>query len=238
MILISNGTSINDIKLTSTENRIVAALKSSPTKYQYSDLRELQLELKLRKNIITASKEMNDGDAQFASFEHSYFNPTYWIKTRKGYLLKEGKSPSEAIEDVFINSSQYAFQCVTSIVLIYYKTILDSIKKEYFNELFSSLLVWDHNYDKDLAMVTYEGMDYIPGDVYYFYNPDFEDPIWMGENAVFLEEDQYFGHGIGILTHDKMVETINTLRKKDAQKSAYLLNQVTRLRFSDFIRYT
>ena len=120
---------------------------------------------------------------------------------------------------------------------IYYKSILDTIRTSYFNQLFSPLLVWGHNYDDDMSMVTYEGVDYIPGDVYYFSNPDYDDPIWMGENSVFLEENQYFGHGVGIMTHDEMIEALNTLRKKDATESAFLLQQVTRLKFSDLYRY-
>ncbi|WP_156509871.1 protein-glutamine gamma-glutamyltransferase [Rossellomorea aquimaris] len=239
MISISDGSfSKNATKLTSNEKKILNALENSPTEYQYRNLDELYYEIRLREKIITNSRLLNDSDAKFSSFEHSYFNPTFWTKQNNGYLLNKGKRPSEAIEDIFTNSSAYSFECVTSIVLIYYKSILDTINTHYFNELFSQLLVWGHHFDSDLSMVTYEGLDYIPGDVYYFYNPDFEDPIWMGENSVYLEEGQYFGHGIGIVTHNEMVEALNSLRKEDAKKDAYLLEQVTRLVFSDFYLYT
>ena len=239
MIIIENETAPKDLpNLTSVQERIFTSLKESPTDYRYLNLTELKYELKVRERIIANAKDMNEGDATFSAFEHSKFNPIYWIKTPFGYQLKESKLPSAAIEDVFTNSSAYSFECVTSIVLIYYKSILDTISTPYFNRLYSSLLVWGHNYDDDLPMVTYEGLDYIPGDVYYFFNPDFEDPIWMGENSVFIKEDQYFGHGVGLMTHDEMIEALNTLRKKEATKSAYLLEQVTRLKFSDLYRYT
>lgn len=239
MIIIENESTPKDLpNLTSVEENIFSTLKESPTEYRYRNLPELKYELKVRERIISNAKKMNESDATFSAFEHSKFNPTFWTKTPYGYQLKESKLPSDAIDDIFTNSSAYSFECVTSIVLLYYKSILDTINPSYFNELYSHLLVWGHNYDDDLPMVTYKGLDYIPGDVYYFFNPDFEDPIWMGENSVFIKEDQYFGHGVGLMTHDEMIEALNTLRKKDAKKSAYLLEQVTRLKFSDLYRYT
>jgi protein-glutamine gamma-glutamyltransferase len=238
LIIIENGlSSIGLQNLSPVEERIVKALESSPTEYRYRNLGELRFELRMRERFIVNARSMDEGDAKFAAFEHSYFNSTFWIKTPYGYRLRDSKLPSEAIEDIFTNSSAYSFECVTSIVLIYYKSILDTIRTSYFNQLFSPLLVWGHNYDDDMSMVTYEGVDYIPGDVYYFSNPDYDDPIWMGENSVFLEENQYFGHGVGIMTHDEMIEALNTLRKKDATESAFLLQQVTRLKFSDLYRY-
>jgi protein-glutamine gamma-glutamyltransferase len=239
LIIIENESTPKDLpNLSTVEENIFITLKESPTEYRYGNLPELKYELKVRERIIANAKKMNESDATFSAFEHSKFNPTFWTKTPYGYQLKESKLPSEAIDDIFTNSSAYSFECVTSIVLLYYKSILDTIKPAYFNELYSHLLVWGHNYDDDLPMVTYKGLDYIPGDVYYFFNPDFEDPIWMGENSVFIKEDQYFGHGVGLMTHDEMIEALNTLRKKNATKSAYLLEQVTRLKFSDLYRYT
>jgi protein-glutamine gamma-glutamyltransferase len=217
--------------LSSLQQQIYNALEKSTTRYAYPTIKELKFELKLREKIIHAAKRMFESDAVFSSFQDSSFNSTYWRKTSNGYLLKPNQLPSAAIEDVFINSNKYGFECVTSIVLIYYKAVLDSIHKNYFNELFRPLLVWNHHFDKDLGMITFSGYDSIPGDVVYFYNPDYETPIWMGENAVYLGEGQYFGHGIGIGTKEEMIEALNTLRKKEAKKSAYLLQQVTRLNF-------
>ncbi|WP_240794266.1 protein-glutamine gamma-glutamyltransferase [Bacillus sp. BHET2] len=223
--------------LTPVQETIFNTLKESPTDYRYRNLGELKYELKIRERIIANAKQLNESDAKFSAFEHSNFNSAFWLKTPYGYTLKESKLPSDAIEDIFTNSSAYSFECVTSIVLIYYKSILDTITTRNFNQLFSPLIVWGHNFNDHLGMVTYKGLDYIPGDVYYFFNPDFEDPIWMGENSVFIKEDQYFGHGVGLVTHDEMIEALNTLRKKDAKESAYLLNQVTRLKFSELYRY-
>ena len=238
MIVIENEISPTALPdLTPVEETIFHALKESPTDYRFRHLGELKYEMKIRERIVTNAIHLNESDAKFSAFEHSNFNSAFWMKTPYGYRLKESKLPADAIEDIFTNSSAYSFECVTSIVLIYYKSILDTIKTPIFNQLFSPLLVWGHNYNDSLGMVTYKGLDYIPGDVYYFFNPDFEDPIWMGENSVFIKEDQYFGHGVGIETHDEMIEALNTLRKKDAKESAYLLNQVTRLKFSELYRY-
>ncbi|MCA1056261.1 protein-glutamine gamma-glutamyltransferase [Rossellomorea aquimaris] len=239
MIILNDGSSTNGLKGSSpTETMILNALEKSKIRYEYTDLKELAFELKVRDRIITNSRILNDSAAIFATFPNSSFNPYYWIKTMSGYRLRPGMRPSAAIRDVFEHSYLYSFECVTTVVLVYYKSILDTIRTDYFDRLYSPMIIWGHNFNDAMHMVTYEGIDNIPGDVYYFSNPDYEDPIWMGENSVFLEKNQYFGHGIGIVTHQKMIEALNTLRKPNATRSAFQLNQTTRLDFAALYKYT
>ncbi|MDQ0270845.1 protein-glutamine gamma-glutamyltransferase [Cytobacillus purgationiresistens] len=216
-------------RLSGIQREIYMALDSSKEIHQYETLHQLLFELLLRENLIRAAKQLHESQAEFAPFDHSKFNPEIWTKTKYGYLLKPFIMPSDAIRDVFLNSKEYSFECSTAIVLLFYKAVLDSIAVSRFNTLFQGLLVWDWNYDHDLGIDTRVGRDFIPGDVVYFYNPDFKHPIWTGENAVYLGNDQYFGHGVGLETEKGMIEALNTLRKDGATRSAYLISQHSRL---------
>ena len=91
------------------------------------------------------------------------------------------------------------------------------------------MLVWNWNYDPDLAIITKKGRNFVFGDVVYFYNPDHEKPIWLGENAVVMGDDLYFGHGVGLMSAQDMIKALNTLRKPGAVRSAYMLDQHSRL---------
>ncbi|WP_433957641.1 protein-glutamine gamma-glutamyltransferase [Cytobacillus horneckiae] len=210
---------------------IYIALENSEQIHHYNTLHELLFELLLRENLIKAANQMHNSQAEFAPFTHSKFNPEIWTKTKYGYVLKPYIMPSDAILDVFYNSKEYAFECSTAIVLLFYKAVLDSIAVSRFNTLFQGLLVWDWNYDQDLGIDTRIGRDFIPGDVVYFYNPDFDHPIWTGENAVYLGNNQYFGHGVGLETEQGMIEALNTLRKPGATRDAYLISQHSRLNY-------
>jgi protein-glutamine gamma-glutamyltransferase len=208
---------------------VYLALENSPTIHQYDTVRELLFELLLRENIIKAAQLLHGSQVQFEPFKTSRFNPFIWKKTKNGYLLNPNALPSHAINDVFINSREYAFECSTAIVIIFYKAVLDSIPISSFNSLFQGLLVWDWQHDRDLGISSKSGSDFIPGDAVYFYNPEFDRPVWTGENAIYLGGNYYFGHGVGIQTGVGMIGALNTLRKKNAVLSAYLIAQHSRV---------
>jgi protein-glutamine gamma-glutamyltransferase len=218
-------------KLPETQRTIWQALDRSPETFYYTNAGELLFELELREKILYYSRNLSEGGAVFAAFQDSYFNPDYWVRTRAGYALRRDVRPSDAVNDIFINGSKYAFECSTAIVLILYKAVLESISIRYFNQLFQNLLVWDWNYDRDLGIITKIGSYFIPGDIVYFYNPDFQHPVWTGENAVFLGDDTYFGHGVGIMSEKEMVAALNTLRKPNATQSSFLITQHSRVNF-------
>lgn len=217
--------------LSGKQNEIYEYLDSSLTMFEYETASQLLFEIKLRENIVKASLKLKDSGVAFTSFTYSKFNPVYWTKFPQGYLLKPNVQPSIAINDIYSNGQEYGFECSTAMVIIFYKAVLDSIRIADFNYLFRGLLVWNWNYDSDLAIITLEGNEFIPGDVVYFINPDFDKPIWRGENAVYLGKGLYFGHGIGIGTAEEMVKALNTLRKEGAVTSAYMLQQHSRLNF-------
>ncbi|WLR41236.1 protein-glutamine gamma-glutamyltransferase [Bacillus carboniphilus] len=199
--------------------------------YQYNNLQELAFELYFRKQTMKASVDLNKSGVTFAVFKESFCNPKYWRLTNRGaFVIKSGIRPRDAIRDIFLNGKKYAFECATAIVIIFYKAALQSIKEEQFDQLFSGLTLYDWHYDDDLGVITKEGNDYLQGDCVYFKNPDVNPltPEWRGENCIILQNDLYFGHGIGIKTGREMIEEINQFRIPGATRSAYLLSQVTR----------
>jgi protein-glutamine gamma-glutamyltransferase len=217
--------------LSGKQLEIYSQLDNSLTLFEYDTAFQLLFEINLRENIIEAALKLKDASAAFTSFKYSRFNPSFWTKGPSGYLLNANVRPSDAINDIYENGQEYAFECSTAMVIIFYKAVLDSIRLADFNYLFRGLLVWNWNYDSDLAIITLEGNEFIPGDVIYFMNPDFDKPIWRGENAVVLGNGLYYGHGIGIGTAEEMINALNTLRKKDSTTSAFMLKQHSRLNF-------
>ena len=90
----------------------------------------------------------------------------------------------------------------------------------------------------DLGLKSVPSPEFLPGDVVYFNNPDFnpETSWWRGENAVVLEDDTFFGHGLGIMTKGKVIQALNKMRKPNSNQSAYLMDRVTRPNFNHLAR--
>ncbi|AOV06268.1 protein-glutamine gamma-glutamyltransferase [Sporosarcina ureilytica] len=212
------------------EGTILQRMNESPTVHSYQSIAELSFELTLRKNIIVSARAMNESNVRFAVFRTSRCNPQYWqLTSAGGFLLRHGVKPSDAIRDIYLNSSQYAFECATAMIIIYYHAVLNLIGESLFNRLFQNIYLYSWHANPNLGLRSYITHDFIPGDVVYFNNPDFdsETPQWRGENAVVLEDGTYFGHGIGIYTAEQIIRALNKLRKPESNQSAYLTTEVT-----------
>jgi len=229
---------IAEQSLHGVKREIYLKLQAARESFVYSSHRELEFELSLRANTIQAALDLNKSGAIFTSFQYSTFNPAFWVRSRSGYLLRPDVLPSQAIRDLFQNGKMYGFECSTAMVIVFYKAVLDSIRESHFNYLFNNLLVWNWNNDPDMEIITRVGSEFIPGDVIYFNNPDFREPIWRGANAVVLGGNQYYAHGIGIKTVEDMIAALNTLRKENATQSAYMLNQHSRLNVRYLYRFS
>jgi protein-glutamine gamma-glutamyltransferase len=222
----------------SIESVIIQRMQKDPILYSYKSIDELRFELKLRKNIIQSARAMNQSKVRFTIFATSRCNPHYWNLTYTGgFQLRYGIKPSDAIRDIYKNSSLYAFECATAKVIIYYHAILNSIGEALFNQFFQNLYLYSWHFDPDLGLeskYTVNTDHFIPGDVIYFDNPDFDTRTywWRGENAVDLGDGTYFGHGLGIRTAENMIQTLNKYRKPGSHISAYLMNLVARPSFS------
>ncbi len=203
--------------------------------YSYQSIGELSFELKLRKNILLSARAMNQSNVRFESFSKSFCNPQYWhLMKSGGFLLLNGEKPSDAIKDIYTNSLQYAFECATAILIIYYHAILNVLGESLFNQFFQNIYLYGWHADPDLGINATYTTHLLPGDVVYFNNPDFDPktPYWRGENAVVLGDGTYFGHGLGILTADQMILALNQVRKTGSNQSAYLTNKIGRPSFT------
>jgi protein-glutamine gamma-glutamyltransferase len=222
------------------QRTILERIAASPITYQYPSLSVLRFEIKLRSNIVSAAKKLNNSGADFTTFKKSRCNPAYWILTEEGgFQLREGAEPARAINDIFENGSRYGFECATAIVIVYYKALLDSVGRRTFNEMFPSILLFDGTYDEKLRLREFSETEYLPGDVLYFKNPDYnpKTPEWQGENVVLLENNRYFAHGIGIKTKREVISSLNKERRPGAEISAYLEDKAVRPDFAYLSRY-
>ncbi|MBS4176850.1 protein-glutamine gamma-glutamyltransferase [Lederbergia citrea] len=226
-------------QLGSIEKTIIQQMQNAPVFYSYYSENELLFELKVRKNIIQSAKEMNKSQAKFTTFVNARCNPRYWQLTKAGgFLLRPDVPPADAILDIYRNSSLYGFECATAIPIIYYHAILNSIGSNLFNSLFLNLYLYSWHTDTDVAIITFYSNYFLPGDVMYINNPDFDrkTPQFRGINAVLLNDGRLFGHGFNIRTSQEMIQILNKKRKTDSHQSAYITKLVTRPSFKYLFR--
>lgn len=226
--------------LGSLERMIIQQMNNTRVLYSYPSVRELLFEINVRKNIIESAKELHESNAAFSTFKNASCNDKYWyLTTQGGFLLKPDVSPSAAITDIFRNSSLYGFECATACVIIFYYAILKSIGKSLFDNLFQNLYLYSWHTDPDLAIYTFYATHYLPGDVVYFNNPDFNPklPWYRGVNAVVMNNDEFFGHGFGIKTDKQMIQQLNKMRKTESNQEAYLTSLVTQPTFNNIAKF-
>ncbi|MET3507937.1 protein-glutamine gamma-glutamyltransferase [Halalkalibacter oceani] len=235
-MIVMNGQAvdINQVQLAGVDNQqlnILERLGASSSVYRYDSYDQLAFELHMRVATVQAALLLQESNASFATFETARCNEQYWQLTRQGgFRLKPNVLPQIGIDDIFLQGHQYAFECAVAIVIIFYKATLGSIDKSLFNLLFANLYLFSWQYDEDLDLRTHEGDDFIPGDCVYFRNPDYDpaSPEWQGENAIVIDRNLFFGHGIGLKTQQGMIDILNTKRRRLSQQSAYLDRHITR----------
>lgn len=219
--------------MSNTQSKIIDTLISSEEVYEYTAFDQLKFELSMRTNIIASAKELDKSNVKFSIFRKSRCNTSYWDRADNGgFVLKEGVKPYNAIMDIFINSSKYATECATAIVIAYYKALLYMYKEVLFNALYPKIVLMNwQNLNENLAITTYRSAkDYLPGDCRYFKNPEVNpiNPEWQGENVIAMDNGIYYGHGIGIKSEEQIIKALNTKRMAGASELAYLTNSVTR----------
>lgn len=225
----------------SRERNIMELLISSQSVIHFEDPDELKFEISMRVRILDASVDLYKGRLRFRTFKESFCNERFWTRMDNGgFMLKDGILPSDGIKDIFTNTKEYGTECATAIVIIYYKAVLDVYSAELFNSTFGSIILMNWlNMSPKLGVVTHRSPPvYLPGDCRYFKNPDVNPltPEWQGENAIFFENDNYYGHGIGMVTGDMIIKILNSNRFEGAEQSAYLLETATRPDFKGLWR--
>lgn len=221
----------------SVEWQVLTAMSQSQEVYAYDTRELLEFELSLRREIINAAMALDRSRLSFATFHDARCNPTYWTRTDNGgFRLREDAKPSGAIEDIYKNSGQYATECATAMVIIFYKALLAVYGETVFNALFSRIYLMNWYIDEPLLQevgIPKEVADVLLGDRGYFANPDVDPqtPHWQGENVIVLPNGLYYGHGIGIGTADQIIGALNNNRKPDATKPAHFMDAVSRPNF-------
>ncbi|OUS69271.1 protein-glutamine gamma-glutamyltransferase [Paenibacillus sp. MY03] len=235
----SNPGAIPPRLLTMLERKTLTRKMASPMLYSYPSLDSLIFELKMRSHIVEAAKAMYASGVSFASFSNSRSNEQYWIRTPQGgFLLRPNVLPSDAVNDIFENGHLYAFECAGAIIIILYKAVLDAIGEAAFNRHFRNLYLISWETDHDLRLnATYNLNETYHGDTMYFKNPDYDrsTPEWQGENAIKLDDNLFFGHGIGIGSAGEIIEKLNRARMPGSMTSAYLDNLIITPDF-EFVR--
>ncbi|MFC7392806.1 protein-glutamine gamma-glutamyltransferase [Scopulibacillus cellulosilyticus] len=221
---------------------ILQQLHNHPAVFNYSSYEELNFEVTMRNYIVVAALNLYQSKASFATFYYSRCNERYWRLTNEGgFELKSGVRPSQAINDIFQNGDKYAFECATAMVIILYKAFIDTVSASVFDRLYPDVYLWDWNRDSNFPIIT-ENVDGhgIIGDIRYFKNPDVNPrtPQWQGENAIELPNGYYYGHGLGVLRAEQMIEELNENRRVGATRSAYLMNDANRPYFAFLFRYS
>jgi len=216
--------------------------RRSPYVFNYSSPDHLKFEMLLRAAIVQAAIDLDMSGAEFATFEYARCNGRYWLLTPQGgFLLKQGVRPSEAIRDIYQSGPMYAFECATAIPIVYYKAVLDVMGEEQFDRLFQNLLLYSWNYDSDLGLIQERVSPEraFPGDVLYFDNPDFHPraPEWQGVNVVMIDDNLFFGHGVGITTGEEIIHGLNMRRRLFSFRSAYLMDLIVYPDFAYLSRF-
>lgn len=231
---------IEESSLTPLQRKILLGLAHSEGLYFYPSYQPLFFELSFREETVNAAKELEATPAGFSTFATSKCNPEYWVLTREGgFRLKEGVPPDTALLDIFTNGEAYAFECATAVVIVLYRAALTLLGRDPFNRLFANLYLRDWKVDRDLGLTTRRDVDFYPGDILYFQNPEFDPktPHWQGENAVLLDDNLYWGHGIGIRTREEIIQFLNRHRKSGATISASMKNTATRPSYRYLARF-
>lgn len=217
----------------SVEQIVLSKMSDSAAAYRYDYEDQLKFELTLRREITVSAKELNRSGFGFAVFNKSECNTQYWNRENNGgFSLKEGVSPTKAISDIFKNGRKYRNECATAMIIVYYGALL-SVFRDKFDVTFPYIYLMNwHIIDPLLESTGFPKpvQDILLGDRCYFKNPDVDPETmwWQGENVIVLEDDLYYGHGIGIGTFDYFIKSLNENRKEGATRSAYLMDVAAR----------
>ncbi|EMA6341322.1 protein-glutamine gamma-glutamyltransferase [Bacillus cytotoxicus] len=214
------------------KQQMLSIMTGNQEVYSFRTVAELNFDLNIRMHIITSALELFQSGFQFRTFVTSFCNEEYWQRTALGgFRLRPGVSSSIAIRDIFKNGKMYGTECATAMIIIFYKALLELYDEEIFNHLFANLLLYTWDYDRDLKLMTKTGGDIVPGDLVYFKNPQVNPASieWQGENAIYLGNSFYYGHGVGVKTKEQIIYLLNDRRIPSAFISAYLTDFITRI---------
>jgi protein-glutamine gamma-glutamyltransferase len=197
-------------------------------------------DLAFRQAVVNAACALAAGGADFsASDKTDKVNSHYWglgyggkMSARK--FMADGTlgKPSEALNDIFMNGKQYAFECATAMMVIYHKAILDHVGAKAFDAMFSdpgmlNFFRWERK-DQDFVDVerlVHKPVPLHPGSHYYYENPDAspENSAFRGENVIYLGNGRFYAHGVigksgtYVVTEKELLKSLSSLRRRGSK---------------------
>lgn len=239
MITIASGTAQNPApdglyQPGGVENGILQQMEQSAERFAYSDAQALQFEIALRAATVGHAVALNRSGMDFSVFRKTRCNPAYWERTPDGgFVLRASVSAAAAIRDIYQNGRQYATECATAMLIVFYGAVLSLYPDALFDRLFGSIRLMNWRYVPPVFAGVARmspARTFLPGDRQYFMNPDVNPltPEWQGENVILLDGGHYYGHGIGIGGAAEIIRALNENRTQDAMQSAFLMDQAGR----------
>ncbi|WP_310356747.1 protein-glutamine gamma-glutamyltransferase [Neobacillus drentensis] len=228
---------LSDYLTTKEQKDIVTKMVKSGEVFSFQTLSQFEFELLFRTKTLKAARDLNNSKVQFTTFTYAFCNRRYWDRlSNGGFLLKPNVRPSVAILDILKNGSLYAFDCSTGIAIVLYLATLYSIGSRRFDLLFNRLFLYDWQFNNPLRLTQKYGDDFIPGDIVHFNNPDVnpKESYWRAENVIFMSDDQYYGHGVGIKKASTILSFLDKKRRPNPRIPAYLMNLITRPVYQEF----
>jgi protein-glutamine gamma-glutamyltransferase len=218
---------IADYPSGSVEQSVLKLMDESDRTFDFDSISDLSFELKLRREIVNAAKELARSGLGFRVFRESYANKKYWDRRRDGgFALKSGVKASEGIRDIFENGDLYATECATAMMMIYYKALLAVFPEDAFNKMFPTIVLMNwHEIPYALREVGYLNMrGFFPGDRRYFKNPSNPaTPEWQGKTS-FPWATGYTTATASVHIRKTPLSKLSTATAGGRHRSAYLMN--------------
>ncbi|GMU52366.1 MAG: hypothetical protein AMXMBFR33_15120 [Candidatus Xenobia bacterium] len=181
------------------------------------------LDQQYRANVVRAAEEAGDGWAFESSPTPRLLGPSdsWQMGTREldgqqhsVLELKPGADPTRAVQDLFVNRQNYAFDCATAVRAVGLKAELDTVGADTFSQSHSDLFLFGHydsvdgNQDSGAWRISAgPSVDYgagpelgafdptsdrlQPGELRYFENPGDTTSENQGWNVIYLGQDAW-----------------------------------------------
>lgn len=210
----------------------------------------IQKEDNLRSNIKAAMKQaesainyLRDGDEH--SCGTSLLDSRYWETcystytynnvdycSPKGWKVVKGKKTSEAIKSIFAATTPNFMECKSTLVVVYYKAILDTFGDEVFNKAFPNLFIsWNDKLhletltlEKNPLLLEEGALLLEEGDwVYFEGHPGYDavmgnSGLGRGENTIYMGNDKYSGLGCEEKTEEELKKRLLSWYENDTEK--------------------
>jgi protein-glutamine gamma-glutamyltransferase len=200
---------------------------------EYTSEQRLRDYIKLAQEMVKAAEKVNELGIGFNGRVRAEFTESdnFEVRGAAGIQVKNGKKPSDGIDEIFAKPKKATFDCSSATMLIAHKAMKEVYGAAQYDTKIKRLEIDGFEVDPDLrARYGHDKVPIRPGDRVLFYNPDAAQQAWERENTIYLGGGKYFAHGLvdpknrngaKIYTEAKLIELLNGLRRDNATQSAY-----------------